>query len=229
MSRPSSFWLASSSSSICLRSCLVRCFSFSSSFLRTAIIGESPRVSGFCQAAWGAFPFYLETTHEPADIRGYTAEQRRALADEMRDALIRRTSCIGGHIGPNLGIIEATIALHTVFDSPHDKIIFDVSHQCYPHKMLTGRAHAYIDEAQYGDVSGFTNTDESTHDIFNIGHTSTAISLASGLAKARDLAGGSENIVVLIGERTGLKRAERGRRRAIGIIDAVSASQTQSV
>ena len=143
---------------------------------------------------------YLETIHEPADIRGYTAEQRRALADEMRDALIRRTSCIGGHIGPNLGIIEATIALHTVFDSPHDKIIFDVSHQCYPHKMLTGRAHAYIDEAQYGDVSGFTNTDESTHDIFNIGHTSTAISLASGLAKARDLAGGSENIVVLIGD-----------------------------
>ena len=143
---------------------------------------------------------YLETIHEPADIRGYTAEQRRALADEMRDALIRRTSCIGGHIGPNLGIIEATIALHTVFDSPHDKIIFDVSHQCYPHKMLTGRAHAYIDEAQYGDVSGFTNTDESMHDIFNIGHTSTAISLASGLAKARDLAGGSENIVVLIGD-----------------------------
>ena len=143
---------------------------------------------------------YLETIHEPADIRGYTAEQRRALADEMRDALIRRTSCIGGHIGPNLGIIEATIALHTVFDSPHDKIIFDVSHQCYPHKMLTGRAHAYIDEAEYGDVSGFTNTDESMHDIFNIGHTSTAISLASGLAKARDLAGGSENIVVLIGD-----------------------------
>ena len=143
---------------------------------------------------------YLETIHKPADIRGYTAEQRRALTDEMRDALIRRTSCIGGHIGPNLGIIEATIALHTVFDSPHDKIIFDVSHQCYPHKMLTGRAHAYIDEAQYGDVSGFTNTDESRHDIFNIGHTSTAISLASGLAKARDLAGGSENIVVLIGD-----------------------------
>ena len=143
---------------------------------------------------------YLETIHEPADIRGYTAEQRRALAREMRDALIRRTSCIGGHIGPNLGIIEATIALHTVFDSPRDKIIFDVSHQCYPHKMLTGRAHAYIDEAQYSDVSGFTNTDESTHDIFNIGHTSTAISLASGLAKARDLAGGSENIVALIGD-----------------------------
>ena len=143
---------------------------------------------------------YLETIHEPADIRGYTAEQRRVLAEEMRAALIHRTSCIGGHIGPNLGIIEATIALHTIFDSPRDKIIFDVSHQCYPHKMLTGRVGAYVNEAEYADVSGFTNTDESVHDIFNIGHTSTAISLGSGLAKARNLAGGKENIVVVIGD-----------------------------
>ena len=143
---------------------------------------------------------YLEHISSPADIKGYTAEQRRLLAEEMRTALIHRTSLIGGHIGPNLGIIEATIALHTVFDSPRDKIVFDVSHQCYPHKMLTGRAGAYVNEAEYGDVSGFTNTDESTHDIFNIGHTSTAISLASGLAKARDLAGGTENIVALVGD-----------------------------
>ena len=143
---------------------------------------------------------YLEHISSPADIKGYTAEQRRLLAEEMRTALIHRTSLIGGHIGPNLGIIEATIALHTVFDSPRDKIVFDVSHQCYPHKMLTGRAGAYVNEAEYGDVSGFTNTDESTHDIFNIGHTSTAISLASGLAKARDLAGSTENIVALVGD-----------------------------
>ena len=143
---------------------------------------------------------YLEHISSPADIKGYTAEQRRLLAEEMRTALIHRTSLIGGHIGPNLGIIEATIALHTVFDSPRDKIVFDVSHQCYPHKMLTGRAGAYVNEAEYGDVSGFTNTDESTHDIFNIGHTSTAISLASGLAKARDLVGGTENIVALVGD-----------------------------
>ena len=143
---------------------------------------------------------YLEKINEPADIRGYTAEQRRVLAEEMRDALIKRTSLIGGHIGPNLGIIEATIALHTVFDSPHDKIVFDVSHQCYPHKMLTGRAGAYVRAAEYGDVSGFTNTDESAHDFFNIGHTATGISLASGLAKARDLAGGTENVVVVIGD-----------------------------
>ena len=143
---------------------------------------------------------YLDTITSPADIKHYTAAQRSALAQEMRDALIRRTSIAGGHIGPNLGIVEATIALHTVFDSPRDKIVFDVSHQCYPHKMLTGRAAAYIDEAQYGAVSGFTNTDESPHDIFNIGHTSTSISLATGLAKARDLAGGTENVIALIGD-----------------------------
>ena len=143
---------------------------------------------------------YLENINAPADIRGYTAEQRRILAREMREALIKRTSLIGGHIGPNLGIIEATIALHTVFDAPRDRIVFDVSHQCYPHKMLTGRVGAYVNEAEYHDVSGFTNTDESAHDLFNIGHTATGISLASGLAKARDLAGGTENIVVVIGD-----------------------------
>ena len=148
----------------------------------------------------GGFHLYLEKITSPADIKHYTAAQRSALAQEMRDALIRRTSIAGGHIGPNLGIVEATIALHTVFDSPRDKIVFDVSHQCYPHKMLTGRAAAYIDEAQYGAVSGFTNTDESPHDIFNIGHTSTSISLATGLAKARDLAGGTENVIALIGD-----------------------------
>jgi len=149
---------------------------------------------------WRAFPLYLETINAPADIRDYTAEQRRILAREMREALIERTCLIGGHIGPNLGIIEATIALHTVFDSPRDKIIFDVSHQCYPHKMLTGRVGAYTRAAEYHDVSGFTNTDESEHDLFNIGHTSTGISLAAGLAKARNLAGGTENVVVVIGD-----------------------------
>ncbi len=143
---------------------------------------------------------YLENINAPADIRSYTAEQRCILAREMREALIKRTSLIGGHIGPNLGIIEATIALHTVFDAPRDRIVFDVSHQCYPHKMLTGRVGAYVNEAEYHDVSGFTNTDESAHDLFNIGHTATGISLAAGLAKARDLAGGTENVVVVIGD-----------------------------
>jgi len=118
----------------------------------------------------------------------------------MRAALITRASSVGGHIGPNLGVIEATIALHTVFDAPTDKIIYDVSHQCYPHKILTGRAAAYLDPTHYGEVSGFTNTEESPYDHFNIGHTSTSISLATGLAKARDLAGRSENVVAFIGD-----------------------------
>ena len=143
---------------------------------------------------------YLEQIHSPSDIKGYTPAQRCALAAEMRAALIARASCIGGHIGPNLGVIEATIALHTVFDAPTDKIIYDVSHQCYPHKMLTGRADAYLDPAHYGEVSGFTNTEESPYDHFNIGHTSTSISLATGLAKARDLAGRRENVIAFIGD-----------------------------
>ena len=158
---------------------------------------ERFRISGSFRRA---FPLYLEQIHSPSDIKAYTAEQRRALAEEMRAALIERTSHIGGHIGPNLGVIEATIALHTVFDAPTDKIIYDVSHQCYPHKMLTGRAAAYLDPTHYGEVSGFTNTEESPYDHFNIGHTSTSISLATGLAKARDLAGRSENVVAFIGD-----------------------------
>jgi len=147
-----------------------------------------------------SFALYLERIVSPTDIKSYTPASRAALAEEMRAALIRRTSVCGGHIAPNLGIIEATIALHTVFDSPRDKIIFDVSHQCYPHKMLTGRVGAYVNEKEYGDVSGFTNTEESAHDIFNIGHTSTAVSLATGLAKARDLAGRTENIIAVVGD-----------------------------
>ena len=143
---------------------------------------------------------YLETITSPADIKNYTAEQRRVLAQEMRDALLKRASIHGGHFGPDFGIIEAIIALHTVFDSPTDKIVYDVSHQCYPHKMLTGRVEAYIDEDKYGEVSGYTNPEESLHDFFNVGHTSTSISLASGLAKARDLAGRRENVIALIGD-----------------------------
>ena len=143
---------------------------------------------------------YLETITSPADIKGYTAEQRRGLAQEMRDTLLKRASIHGGHFGPDFGIIEAIIALHTVFDSPTDKIVYDVSHQCYPHKMLTGRVEAYIDEDKYDEVSGYTNPEESPHDLFNVGHTSTSISLASGLAKARDLAGRRENVIALIGD-----------------------------
>ena len=143
---------------------------------------------------------YLEKITSPADIKGYGAAERKALAQEMRDALLKRASIHGGHFGPDFGIVEAIIALHTVFDSPTDKIVYDVSHQCYPHKMLTGRVEAYIDEDKYDEVSGYTNPEESPHDFFNVGHTSTSISLASGLAKARDLAGRRENIIALIGD-----------------------------
>ena len=143
---------------------------------------------------------YLEKITSPADIKGYGAAERKALAEEMRDALLKRASMHGGHFDPDFGIIETIIALHTVFDSPTDKIVYDVSHQCYPHKMLTGRVEAYIDEDKYDEVSGYTNPEESPHDFFNVGHTSTSISLASGLAKARDLAGRRENIIALIGD-----------------------------
>lgn len=143
---------------------------------------------------------YLEKITSPADIKGYGAAERKALAEEMRGALLKRASVHGGHFGPDFGIVETIIALHTVFDSPTDKIVYDVSHQCYPHKMLTGRGEAYIDEDKYGEVSGYTNPEESPHDFFNVGHTSTSISLASGLAKARDLAGHRENIIALIGD-----------------------------
>ena len=143
---------------------------------------------------------YLEKITSPADIKGYGAAERKALAQEMRDALLKRASIHGGHFGPDFGAVEAIIALHTVFDSPTDKIVYDVSHQSYPHKILTGRVEAYIDEAQYDEVSGYTNPEESAHDFFNVGHTSTSISLASGLAKARDLAGRKENIIAFIGD-----------------------------
>ena len=143
---------------------------------------------------------YLETITSPADIKGYGAAERKALAEEMRDALLKRASIHGGHFGPDFGIVEAIIALHTVFDSPTDKIVYDVSHQSYPHKMLTGRVEAYINEAEYDEVSGYTNPEESPHDFFNVGHTSTSISLASGLAKARDLTGRRENVIALIGD-----------------------------
>ncbi len=126
--------------------------------------------------------------------------QLNVLAEEMRHALLTRASRHGGHFGPNFGMVEAIIAMHYVFDSPKDKIVFDVSHQCYPHKMLTGRKDAYLYEEHYDDVSGYTNLDESEHDFFTVGHTSTSISLACGLAKARDLNGEDGNVIAVIGD-----------------------------
>ena len=143
---------------------------------------------------------YLEKIKTPNDVKQLNIDELKKLAEEIRSALIHRVSKHGGHVGPNLGFTDATIALHYVFNSPVDKIVYDVSHQSYPHKMLTGRQNAYLYEENFNDVSGYTNPDESAHDFFNIGHTSTSISLASGLAKARDLKGDKENIIAVIGD-----------------------------
>ena len=143
---------------------------------------------------------YLEKVNQPADIKCLKNPELKELAEEMRKALLFRLSRHGGHFGPNFGMVETIIALHYVFDSPKDKFVFDVSHQSYCHKMLTGRKDAYIYEEHFEDVSGYTNPEESEHDFFNVGHTSTSVSLACGLAKARDLKGGSENIIAVIGD-----------------------------
>lgn len=142
----------------------------------------------------------LASIKAPADIRGMSLEQLTALAAEMRSALIEKLSVHGGHVGPNLGMVEAVIALHYVFDTPQDKIVFDVSHQTYPHKMLTGRMQAFTDSTHYDDVTGYTNPSESEYDLYSLGHTSSAVALAAGLAKARDLKGGKENVVAVIGD-----------------------------
>ena len=143
---------------------------------------------------------YLEKINAPEDVKKLNIDEMHALAAEMRKALLFRLSKHGGHFGPNFGMVEATIAMHYVFDSPKDQIVYDVSHQSYPHKMLTGRKDAYLYEEHFDDVSGYTNPEESEHDFFNVGHTSTSISLASGLAKARDLNGGTGNVIAVIGD-----------------------------
>ena len=143
---------------------------------------------------------YIEKINQPTDVKNLNSEQLHILADEMRQALLQKLSKHGGHFGPNLGMVEATIALHYVFNSPTDKIVYDVSHQSYPHKMLTGRKDAFLYADKYDDVSGYSNPDESDHDFFTIGHTSTSVSLACGLAKGRDLKGDNENIIAVIGD-----------------------------
>lgn len=143
---------------------------------------------------------YIEKINGPEDVKKLNIEEMTALAEEMRHALLKRASIHGGHFGPNFGMVEAIIALHYVFESPKDKMVFDVSHQTYPHKMLTGRKDAYLYEEHYDDVTGYSCPEESEHDHFTIGHTSTSVSLACGLAKARDLRGESGNVIAIIGD-----------------------------
>ena len=142
----------------------------------------------------------LENISGPQDLKKLTIEELHTLADETRTVLLEIISSHGGHSGPNLGMVEMTVALHHVFDSPVDKIIFDVSHQTYIHKMLTGRQKAFMDPKHYDDVSGYTNPKESEHDLFTIGHTSTSLSLASGILHARDLKNEKSNVVAIIGD-----------------------------
>lgn len=143
---------------------------------------------------------YLEKINSPEDVKNLSINEMKELSSEIRQVLLKKLSEHGGHIGPNLGIVELTIALHHVFNSPQDKIVYDVSHQSYIHKMLTGRREAFINSEKYDDVSGYTNPHESEHDFFNIGHTSTSVSLACGLAKARDLKDEKDNIIAIIGD-----------------------------
>ena len=142
----------------------------------------------------------LDNINSPKDLKKYSVSELETVANEIREGLFNRLTKIGGHFGPNFGFVEATIALHYVFDSPNDKFVFDVSHQAYAHKMLTGRKAGYFDDSRFSEDSGYTNPDESEHDFFNIGHTSTSIALALGLAKGRDILGKKENIVAIIGD-----------------------------
>lgn len=142
----------------------------------------------------------LDKINVPSDLKNLNKLELENLSKEIREAILNRVSNVGGHVGPNLGTVELTIALHYVFNSPVDKIVFDVSHQCYTHKILTGRKKGFLDSNYFDEISGYTNPKESAHDFFKVGHTATSISLACGLAKARDLKKSKENIIAIIGD-----------------------------
>ena len=144
--------------------------------------------------------YLLNKVSGPKDLKKLTIPEMEELATEIRTLILEKDAAKGGHLGPDLGIVEASIAYHYVFNAPKDKIVWDVSHQTYPHKMLTGRALAWLDPEHYEDVTPYTNPDESPYDYYAVGHTSTSIALATGMAKARDLMGEHENIMALIGD-----------------------------
>ena len=142
----------------------------------------------------------LTQTTTPEDVKALDRAELPLLCGEIRQAILESSAAVGGHVAPNLGVVELTVALHRVFNSPTDKIVFDVSHQTYAHKALTGRAYTYINPERYGEASGFANPNESEHDLFAMGHTSTSVSLGCGLAHARDLAGDAYNVITIIGD-----------------------------
>ena len=142
----------------------------------------------------------LDKVNMPQDLKTLSIDEMNTLSNEISELIIKKVNTTGGHMGPNLGIIEATIAMHYVFNSPQDKIVFDVSHQCYPHKILTGRKEGFTNPEKYHVYTGYTAPEESEHDLFKVGHTSTSVSLATGVAKARDLKGEKGNVIALIGD-----------------------------
>lgn len=142
----------------------------------------------------------LDRVNSPEDLKKLNYDEMSELAAEIRMFIIRKVNTTGGHFGPNLGIVETTIGMHYVFNSPNDKFVFDVSHQCYPHKILTGRKEGFTNPEKYLTYTGYTAPEESAHDLFKIGHTSTSVSLAVGVAKARDLKGENYNVIALIGD-----------------------------
>ena len=142
----------------------------------------------------------LNKVNYPKDLKNLSIGELNTLADEMRSVIIKKVNTTSGHMGPNLGVIEATIAMHYVFATPKDKLVWDVSHQSYPHKILTGRKDGFIDEKKYHKYTGYTAPEESEYDLFKVGHASTSIALATGLAKARDLKSDKENVIAFIGD-----------------------------
>lgn len=157
-------------------------------------------VTNMANAQEQTYSEVFNKVNSPADVKKLSIEEMNILSNDIRKAILNKVDTIGGHLGPDLGIVEATIAMHYVFNSPKDKFIFDVSHQIYPHKILTGRKDAFVNPLAHPEISGYSNPHESEHDNFILGHTSTSLSLATGMAKARDLKGEKYNVVALIGD-----------------------------
>lgn len=166
------------------------------SILSLLIIG----VTSMANAQEQIYSDVFKKVNSPKDVKNLSIDEMEVLSGDIRKAIINKVDTIGGHLGPDLGIVEATIAMHYVFDSPKDKFIFDVSHQIYPHKILTGRKDAFVNPLKHPEISGYSNPNESEHDNFILGHTSTSLSLSTGMAKARDLKGEKYNVVALIGD-----------------------------
>ena len=169
-------------------------------FLVITIILMLLGVTNMANAQNNTYSDVFKKVNTPQDVKKLSVAEMNTLSGDIRTAILNRVNTVGGHLGPDLGIVETTIAMHYVFNSPKDKFVFDVSHQIYPHKILTGRKDAFTDPLNHPEITGYSSPRESTHDNFTLGHTSTSLSLSAGLAKARDLKGEKYNVVALIGD-----------------------------